>query len=623
MLTRPLFFSIMCLVAFAPSTQAADNVFLPPGGGDLLDPANWSKGVAPTGISTWGFIDDAGPQNLTIGADGPEIIVAWRGANIDANFDLKGHSIPVNLIAGFPGIPSFPVPNTARLDFRNGQFLNGGLFPYYGPLYLTSSKSFDAELHQFKWQGEMKSSADVGSVLIDDESSIESIWLTGKIQNVEIKGHSTVTGNGTRDQVFRLDGTESVSLVVDEGSSLGPGLYRLNTRFTENDPKYAAELIIRGGSTTSDIELRISPISTILIEGEGTHADFKNLNLAAGFRGTPYDLLSTTTIRDKATVTVHGPPPIQDTPFPGPAFNFQLGKLHIEGEGTHFESNNYDGIAYELRVENGATASSDHPIIILSTALVDHSKFHGSLKGDSSLSQLYGAGTIVPTVTIDHGEVHGNINSFKSLELREGIIAGNVNAAKIIGNGLIDGDVTSSDSTRNIEIHPDGHIQITGDLTSSQLYFDIFSRDDFDTIDVDGSLQGQINWSLIEPYLPPLFFPPLPYFAIATNAVFADGFFASVGDRFVLLHYSGGTIQFDAPHRMPPIHITDESLQRDLLNITIDNLPDGYQIDVFVENNDIGFRVVAVPEVRTTLLVGIGLLSLIVFHRNKRLSATA
>ncbi|MBX9653907.1 polymer-forming cytoskeletal protein [bacterium] len=604
------------MMTFSPSTDAADNVFLPPGGGDLLDPANWSNGVAPTGFSTWGFIDDAGPQNLTIGADGPEIIVAWRGANIDANFDLEGHSIPVNLIAGFPGIPSFPVPNTARFDFRNGQFLNGGLFPYYGPLYLTSSKSFDAELHQFKWQGEMKSSADVGSVLIDDESSIESIWLTGKTQNVEIKGHSTVTGNGTRDQVFRLDGTESVSLVVDEGSSLGPGLYRLNTRFTENDPKYAAELIIRGGSTTSDIELRISPISTILIEGEGTHADFKNLNLAAGFRGTPHDLLSTTTIRGKATVTVHGPPPVQDGQLPG-TFNFQLGKLYIEGEGTHFESNGYSGVAYDLRVTEGATAASDQSIIVLSNALVDHSQFQGSLKSDLYISELYGAGTTAPTVTIDHGEVHGNINGFKSLELREGIVAGNVNVNKVIGSGLIDGDVTPINSIGDIEIHPEGHLEVTGNLAFSGLYFEIFSRDYFGTLEVGTSLLGRANWDLVNSVYHPQY-----DFGVANHITFDDNFFASVGDRFVLLHYTGGSIEFDALHRFNPAIIADESFQRDLLNITIDNLPDGYQIDVFVENNDIGFRVVEVPEVQTTLLVGIGLLSLIVFHRNKRLSAT-
>jgi len=613
-----LFSIAMSFIVFASCAQAADNVFLPPGGGDLLDPANWSNGVLPLhpDENSFGYINQKGPQTFTISSNGTEMFLFLTASDPDITFDLQGRSIRADMFQ------SIPESNNQRWIFNNGQFLPTSLLRSFFPN--GSSKSADFELHQFNWQGGVdKIVADNGKILIDDRSSINHVWFSGKTQNMEIKGHSSVTASTNNYEVVRLDGTDSVSLIVDENSSLGPGLYRLNTRFTENDPQYAAELVVRGGSTTSNIELRISPISTILIEGEGTHADFRNLNLAAGFLGTPYDLLSTTTVKDKATMIVHGPPPVQDGPLQGPRYNFFLGKLNIEGDATHFESNGYDGVAYELTIRNGATVASDHSVIILSTALIDHSSMRGSLQNDSYLSLIFG--TTTPTAIIDHGELHGDVSGFKLLDLKEGLVEANVNTQKIVGNGLIDGDVTFRDTYNNfiktIEIQVDDHLEITGDLQKADLYFDIFGRDHFDTLDVGGSLQGQANWDLIDPYLAYPFSAPRPYFEIATHANFADGFFASIGDRFVLLHYIGGSIEYDALHRILNPNAITEEFQRDLLNVTFDNLPAGYQVDVFLENNDIGFRVVAVPEASTTLLVGVGLISLIAIRHHRRRSA--
>lgn len=613
MLTRPLFFSIMCLVAFAPSTQAADNVFLPPGGGDLLDPANWSNGVAPTTPANFGINYESGHQDFTVGSSGSSIQMGWLGNGINASFDLQGHSVRADL---FTGIAQ---PHTENWMFSNGVFV------YESRLLGISNNpsNFNLEFSNFTWNGRIESTPERGNVLINAGSLINNVSLTGKMQRVEVRGQSSIAASSNYYEAIRLDGTESVGLIVDEHSSLGPGLYRLNSRSNGNDPAYPAELIIRGESTTLDVELRISPISTILIEGEGTNADFKTLYLSAGgtsdYASYLQNPLSTTTIKDKAVVSVHGPPPEITGPHFGPDYSFTLGKLNVEGEGTRFElSGPSGGQTIELNVINGGQISSGQTIDVISKGVINHSVIYSSIK-----SYLGYPGSNIPaSLTIDHGEVHGNISDFKLLSLDQGLVQGDVSAVKIVGNAFIDGNIVHTELVRDIEIHPDGHLQITGDLAISHLYFEIFSRNRFDTVDVGGSLQGQVNWDLIDPYLTYPTSAPHPQFEIASNIQFADGFFASVGDRFVLLHYTGGSIEFDALHRFNPAIIADESFQRDLLNITIDNLPDGYQIDVFVENNDIGFRVVAVPEVQTTLLVGIGLLSLIVFHRNKRLSAT-
>lgn len=610
MLARPLFFCIALLVAFSPMTHAADNVFLPPGGGDLLDPANWSNGVVPTPPANSGIINEGNHQDFTVGSDNSSIEIAWLGNGIDAYFDLQGRSVRADL---FTGITQ---PHTENWKFSNGVFL------YESRLLGISNNptTFKLEFSNFTWNGRIQSNPESGIVVVDAGSLINNLSLTGETQSVEVRGHSSVVASSNYYEAIRLDCTESVSLIVDEGSSLGPGSYHLNTGVNTGDP---AELRIRGGSTTSNIDLRISPLSTILIEGSNTNADFKTLYIVTGglsdFTSYLQNPLSTTTIKDKAVVSVHGPPPEITGPHFGPDYSFILGKLNVEGEGTRFElSGPGSGQTIELNVINGAQIHSEQTIDVLSKAVIDHSVIYTSIK-----SYLGYPGSSIPaSLTIDHGEVHGNISDFKLLEFNQGLVQGDVSAAKVVGNGLIDGNIVHTELVRDIEIHPDEHLEITGDLAISGLYFDVFSRDHFDTIDVGGSLQGKINWDLIDPYQ---ISSPLPkvYFEIANHITFDDGFFASVGDRFVLLHYTGGSIEFDALHRFNPSIIAEESFQRDLLNLTIDNLPDGYQIDVFLENGDMGFTIVAVPEVSTTMLVGMGLLSLIVCHRYRRRFANA
>lgn len=601
------------LIYFSAVTRAqTTGEFIGPGGGDLADPSNWSGNVVPE----VGIVNQDGPLNFTLSEDLTGLVLEFDSTgDFQSSIDLMGHQWTDGGIETVPG-------TSGHYTVSNGRILG---FQSSYTQALQKSISFDnVTMQEPTSPGIVVYGRDQASLLLDDQSVVRLRRVfSDQEAAVRVQGNSRLIGNtrlGRSDG--EIAGEASSSLDVSDSSSL-TGYFGLES---EGD----VEISIRGGvKTVGETRIAMSGSrSRMIIEGEGTDLHLNQLAvLFTSFRNLTDADFSIIEVRDGAQVHFVNdvtstnpffvePEPITNIPAISEGDYHIFHTLVVSGEGTLLEGTLSPIDAVHIQVTDGAVLRNSQQSSAVGSVLVRDATIEGKIVnkiGPSVSSTLFNpAGN---DFVVDHGQVVGDIEGFATLTLSAGMIVGDVSVYNVDGNGTIDGNVQRLGYGRStIAIRPDGLLNILGDVGRiSLLETDILGLTpeiDFDVLRIGGE-----------------FLELTKVTDVSEISQIGDGFFerwdihfspyfrASVGDRLTLLEVLGMDMSIEqiideVLQLIPPEN--HELARKSLTGLALNkpnilNLPEGYEVDFFIEPHAVGIEITAVPEVGVLTLLAIGM----------------